>query len=82
MILTDDLIGLMAKHRISKKEMAKKLNITPKTFSLKMKRGRFGSDEIEVMIDALNIKDPVAIFLPKKYLKKLLASTPPDSRRA
>ena len=65
MILTDDLIGLMAKHRISKKEMAKKLNITPKTFSLKMKRGRFGSDEIEVMIDALNIKDPVAIFFAK-----------------
>ena len=66
MILTDDLIGLMAKHRISKKEMAKKLNITPKTFSLKMKRGRFGSDEIEVMIDALNIKDPVAIFFAKE----------------
>lgn len=65
MILTDDLIGLMAKHRISKKEMAKKLNITPKTFSLKMKRGRFGSDEIEVMIDALNIEDPVAIFFAK-----------------
>lgn len=65
MILTDDLIGLMAKHRISQKEMAKRLNITPKTFYLKMKRGRFGSDEIEVMIDALNIKDPAAIFFAK-----------------
>lgn len=65
MILTDDLIGLMAKHRISQKEMAKKLSITPKTFSLKLKRGRFGSDEIEIMIDTLNIKDPMAIFFAK-----------------
>lgn len=66
MILTDDLIGLMAKYRISYKDMAKKLHITPKTFSIKLKRGRFGSDEIEVMIDTLNIKDPAAIFFAKK----------------
>ena len=65
MILTDDLIGLMAKHRISHKDMAKKLNITPKTFSLKLKRGRFGPDEIEIMIDTLKIKDPMAIFFAK-----------------
>ena len=45
--------------------MAKKLSITPKTFSLKLKRGRFGSDEIEIMIDTLNIKDPMAIFFAK-----------------
>ena len=66
MIKTDDLIGLMAKHRISQRAMAKKLGITPKTFSLKLRKGRFGSDEIEIMIDELKIEDPMSIFFAKK----------------
>ena len=66
MIKTDDLIGLMAKHRISQRAMAKKLGITPKTFSLKLRKGRFGSDEIEIMIDELEIEDPMSIFFAKK----------------
>ena len=66
MIKTDDLIGLMAKHRISRKEMAKRLGITAKTFALKLKKGRFGSDEIEIMIEELEIEDPMSIFFAKK----------------
>lgn len=66
MILIDDLIGIMAKKHITKKEMAKKIGITPKTFSLKLKKGVFGSDEIEVMIDVLKIKEPEQIFFAKK----------------
>ena len=66
MIKTDELIGLMAKHQISRKEMAKRLGITPKTFSLKLKKGHFGSDEIETMIEELEIEDPMAIFCAKK----------------
>ncbi|MFC2525313.1 MAG: hypothetical protein ACFNVR_05860 [Selenomonas noxia] len=66
MIKTDDLIGLMAKHRISRKEMANRLGIAPKTFSLKLKKGQFGSDEIEIMIDELDIEDPMAIFFAKE----------------
>ena len=56
----------MAKHRISRKEMAKRLGIAPKTFSLKLKKGHFGSDEIETMIEELDIEDPMSIFFAKR----------------
>ena len=66
MILTDDLLGLMAKNHVSQKEMAKKIGITPKTFGVKLKNGVFGSDEIEIMIKVLKIKNPIAIFFANK----------------
>jgi transcriptional regulator, fis family len=66
MIKTNEIVGLMAKHQISRKEMAKRLGITPKTFSLKLKKGHFGSDEIETMIEELKIEDPMSIFFAKK----------------
>lgn len=66
MIKTNELIGLMAKHQISRKEMAKRLGITPKTFSLKLKKGHFGSDEIETIIEELKIEDPMSIFFAKE----------------
>lgn len=66
MILTDDLLGLMAKNHVSQKEMAKKIGITPKTFGIKLKNGVFGSDEIEIMIKVLKIKNPIAIFFANK----------------
>lgn len=66
MIDTDKLTGLIAENRLSKSELAKKLGITPKTFYSKMKKGVFGSDEIEQMIKILNIKDPVHIFFVNK----------------
>ena len=66
MILTDDLRGLMAKNHVSQKEMAKKIGITPKTFGVKLKNGVFGSDEIEIMIKVLKIKNPIAIFFANK----------------
>lgn len=62
MILTNKLNGLMAEKDITYKDMAAKLNMTPKTFGLKMKKGVFGSDEIEVMIKTLDIKEPSKIF--------------------
>ena len=47
---------------LTQKQVAKELDITPKTFSLKLKKGVFGSDEIEAMINLLDISDPVPIF--------------------
>lgn len=38
------------------------IGVTPKTFYTKMKRGVFGSDEIQIMIKNLNIKNPMDIF--------------------
>ncbi len=47
-------------------EVAKALGITEKTMTLKIKKGVFGSDEIEKMIDFLDITNPSEIFFAKK----------------
>ena len=38
------------------------IGITPKTFYEKMKSGVFGSDEIQIMIEKLQIDNPIEIF--------------------
>ena len=52
-------------------DVVKRLGITPKTFSIKLKKGVFGSDEIKVMIDYLSIEVHLFIFLRKKQSNKL-----------
>ncbi|GLG06170.1 helix-turn-helix domain-containing protein [Sellimonas catena] len=66
MIKTNELRGVIAKNGYSQKEVAKMIGIAPKTFYLKMKEGVFGSDEIQIMIDKLNIEDPMNIFFAKE----------------
>lgn len=66
MIKTDELRGIIAKNGLSQAAIAKKIGITPKTFYEKMKSGIFGSDEIQIMIDILQIKDPTSIFFAKE----------------
>lgn len=66
MIKTNELKGLIAKHGYSQADMANKIGITPKTFYEKMKNGVFGSDEIQIMINELNIEDPGAIFFARE----------------
>ncbi len=46
-------------------DVASYIGITPKTFYLKMKKGVFGSDEIEKMIEYLDIEEPIPIFFAK-----------------
>lgn len=62
MIKTNELRGILAKNGISQAKMAEIIGITPKTFYEKMKLGIFGSDEIQIMIDTLNIENPMEIF--------------------
>ncbi len=68
MIKTNELRGVIAKNGYSQKEVAEMIGIAPapKTFYLKMKEGVFGSDEIQIMIDKLNIEDPMNIFFAKE----------------
>ena len=66
MIRTDKLRGVIAEKGYSQSDIARKIGITPKTFYEKMKNGVFGSDEIQVMIDVLNIEDPASIFFAKE----------------
>lgn len=50
---------------LTKREVAIKIGITPKTFYKKMKKGAFGTDEVINMVDLLNIKNPSEIFFAK-----------------
>lgn len=65
MIKTDKLKGLIAEKGYSQTEVAAKIGITPKTFYSKMKKGVFGSDEITIMIDLLEINNPIDIFFAR-----------------
>ena len=62
MIDVDSLKAEIVRNRKTQKDVAKMIGVTPKTFYDKMSRGVFGSDEIEIMIKELNIKDPISIF--------------------
>jgi len=62
MVNTSKLKGVIVANDKTQEEVAKAIGITPKTFYLKMKKGVFGSDEIEKMIKLLKIDDPISIF--------------------
>lgn len=66
MIRTDKLKGVIAERGLSGAKVAKLIGITPKTFYEKMKKGVFGSDEIEVMVKILDIEQPAEIFFADK----------------
>lgn len=65
MIDTAELRGVIAKNGKTQTDVAKMLNIAPKTFYAKMSKGVFGSDEIQIMIDELHIDNPMDIFFVK-----------------
>lgn len=62
MINTNELRGIFAKNGYTQKDIAELINVTPKTFYNKMKKGVFGSDEMETMIIELKIEKPMEIF--------------------
>lgn len=66
MINTDRLRGIIAEKRLTQQDVAAMIGVTPKTFYDKMKKGVFGSDEIEIMVEKLNISDPMNIFFAKE----------------
>ena len=65
MVATSKLRGLIVANDMTQESVAKELGITSKTFYMKMKKGVFGSDEIEKMINLLHIEDPISIFFAK-----------------
>lgn len=65
MVNTAELRGIIAKNGKTQSDVAKMLNITPKTFYMRMQKGVFGSDEIQIMIDELHIDNPMDIFFTK-----------------
>ena len=68
MVDTNRLKGVIVQNGKTQGDVAERIGITPKTFYAKMKKGVFGSDEIEKMIDFLNIDDPMQIFFAKNVI--------------
>lgn len=66
MVNTDKLRGIIAENKKTQTDIAKMIGITPKTFYLRMQKGVFGSDEIQIMIDNLHIENPMEIFFAEK----------------
>lgn len=62
MINTNELKAVIVKKGLTQYQVARNIGIAPKTFSLKLKKGVFGSDEIEKMIILLDLKNPMSIF--------------------
>lgn len=65
MIDTNALKAAWVSKGLNQSDVAKMLGISEKTMSQKMKIGVFGSDEMEIMIDSLEISNPAAIFFAK-----------------
>lgn len=66
MINTNKLRGIIVSKGLTQEKVAQIIGITPKTFYVKMKKGVFGSDEIEKMISILSIENPMDIFFAKQ----------------
>ena len=66
MVDVNELRGIIAKNNKSQADVARMLNMTSKTFYERMKKGVFGSDEIQIMIDELHIDNPMDIFFAKE----------------
>lgn len=66
MLAVDKLRGIIAERGMSQRQVAKALGMTEKTFYTKMKKGVFGTDEVDSMITLLQIENPVEIFLARE----------------
>lgn len=66
MVNTNKLRGLIAERGFTQRKVARELGMAEKTFYTKMRKGVFGTDEVEQMIELLHIENPVDIFLPKQ----------------
>lgn len=51
---------------MNQKQVAEKIGMSEKTFSIKMNNGKFGLDEAEKMIEVLRIEKPENYFFGKE----------------
>lgn len=62
MINANKLRARIVEMGMTQKEVAEKIGMSEKTFSIKINNGKFGLDEAEKMIDLLHIEQPEKIF--------------------
>ena len=63
MVDTNALRAQWVKKGLKQSDVAARIGMKQKTFSSRMKKRVFGSDEIEKLISVLDISDPMSIFL-------------------
>ena len=66
MIEINKLKAKFVENGFTQSDIAKKLGISDKTMTARMKSGIFGSDEIDKMVEILMIENPADIFFAKK----------------
>lgn len=66
MLNVKNLKAEMVRHGYNNTTLAKEIGMTPRTFSTRLKTGDFGSKEIEIIMDKLDLKSPVDIFFAKE----------------
>ena len=71
MVQTNELRAAIRRKGLTQSNVAKAIGISDKTFSDRMKKKVFGSDEIEKMIDLLEIENPMFIFLNRQVALKV-----------
>lgn len=69
----------MARYQITQQELADYIGISRRTLSNKLKKGIFGSDEIEKIIEILKIDDPTSIFFAPPVTFKVTKSNSLES---
>lgn len=62
MVDTNRLKSIFVLRGKTGEDVARHLGMSSKTFYSRMKKGIFGSDEIESMIEYLDIEEPMPIF--------------------
>lgn len=65
MVQLNELKAAMVRKGLKQADVAKAIGISNKTFYEHMKKGVFGSDEIEKLINLLDIKDPLNVFFAR-----------------
>lgn len=56
---------------MTQEEVARRIGMSPKTFSLKINSGKFGLDEADKMISLLNIEKPELIFFASEVTSQV-----------
>ena len=62
MVKVNELRGLMVARGYTQEQLEKKMGISSRTLGTRFKKGIFQSDEMELLIKILEIKNPAYIF--------------------
>lgn len=62
MFSMNELKAQMVRKGFTQEQLAREIGIAPKTLYLKMKSGKFGTDEVQEIMRVLEISDPTPIF--------------------